>query len=87
MGRGEFLGRPERGLHEFAHQLDFEDYATNGAPVLATRAESIKWARVMNRELKRRCVPLTSEGVPTVLYLVRRDESGRILRRRDGGVF
>src|SRR5205807_808106 len=25
-------------LHEFAHQLDFEDYATDGAPALATRA-------------------------------------------------
>ena len=37
-------------LHEFAHQLDFEDYATDGAPVLATRAEYREWARVMTKE-------------------------------------
>src|SRR2546428_1476122 len=37
-------------LHEFAHQLDFEDYATDGAPALSTRAEYQSWARVMNRE-------------------------------------
>jgi Mlc titration factor MtfA (ptsG expression regulator) len=39
-------------LHEFAHQLDFEDFATDGAPALATRAEYVTWARVMNREFK-----------------------------------
>ena len=26
-------------LHEFTHQLDFEDYAADGAPALATKAE------------------------------------------------
>src|ERR1700682_2116697 len=26
-------------LHEFAHQLDFEDHATDGTPVLATRSD------------------------------------------------
>jgi hypothetical protein len=30
-------------LHEFAHQLDFEDYATDGAPALATKAEYRSW--------------------------------------------
>jgi len=39
-------------LHEFAHQLDFENYATDGAPALATKAEYRAWARVMNREFK-----------------------------------
>ena len=39
-------------LHEFAHQLDFEDYATDGAPALATRAEYLAWARVMSTEFK-----------------------------------
>jgi Mlc titration factor MtfA (ptsG expression regulator) len=37
-------------LHEFAHQLDFEDHATDGAPMLATRAEYLAWARIMSRE-------------------------------------
>src|SRR5436190_18759549 len=37
-------------LHEFAHQLDFEEFQTDGAPALATRAEYLTWARVMSRE-------------------------------------
>lgn len=37
-------------LHEFAHQLDFEDSQTDGAPALKTRAEYLAWARVMSRE-------------------------------------
>ncbi len=37
-------------LHEFAHQLDYEDFQTDGAPALATRAEYLKWARVVSRE-------------------------------------
>lgn len=39
-------------LHEFAHQLDFENQDTDGAPSLATRAEYLAWARVMSREFK-----------------------------------
>lgn len=39
-------------LHEFAHQLDFEDYATDGTPALATRAEYRAWARVMSKEFE-----------------------------------
>jgi MtfA peptidase len=37
-------------LHEFAHQLDFEDGVTDGTPALATRAEYLAWARVMRAE-------------------------------------
>lgn len=37
-------------LHEFAHQLDFEDRNTDGAPALASRAEYLAWGRVMRRE-------------------------------------
>jgi Mlc titration factor MtfA (ptsG expression regulator) len=37
-------------MHEFAHQLDFEDASTDRAPALATRAEYLSWARVMRRE-------------------------------------
>ena len=53
-------------LHEFAHQLDFEDYSTDGAPALATRAEYLAWARVMSSEFKAlRAAELA--GMPTVL--------------------
>ena len=53
-------------LHEFAHQLDFEDYATDGAPALATRAEYLAWARVMSSEFK--ALRAAEEaGTPTVL--------------------
>jgi MtfA peptidase len=53
-------------LHEFAHQLDFEDYGTDGSPALATRAEYLAWARVMSREFK--ALRAADEaGTPTVL--------------------
>jgi Mlc titration factor MtfA (ptsG expression regulator) len=39
-------------VHEFAHQLDFEDSSTDGAPALATRAEYLTWARVMRAEFE-----------------------------------
>ena len=53
-------------LHEFAHQLDFEDYSTDGAPALATRAEYLAWARVMSSEFK--ALQAAEEaGTPTVL--------------------
>jgi Mlc titration factor MtfA (ptsG expression regulator) len=53
-------------LHEFAHQLDFEDYATNGAPVLATRDESREWVRIMTREFNALRVA-DETGTPTLL--------------------
>ena len=39
-------------LHEFAHQLDFEDYGSDGAPALGTRAEYLACARVMSSEFE-----------------------------------
>src|SRR5207342_3234043 len=33
-------------LHEFAHQLDFEDFAADGVPNL-TRRDRVSWFRVM----------------------------------------
>ena len=53
-------------LHEFAHQLDFEDSATDGTPALATRAEYETWSRVMSREFKALRVA-EAAGFPTVL--------------------
>jgi Mlc titration factor MtfA (ptsG expression regulator) len=37
-------------LHEFAHQLDFENYATDGAPALATREQQLSWGETMKAE-------------------------------------
>jgi Mlc titration factor MtfA (ptsG expression regulator) len=53
-------------LHEFAHQLDFEDYATDGAPALATKADYQSWARVMSREFAA-LRTAAQTGIPTVL--------------------
>ena len=38
-------------LHEFAHQLDFEDGSTDGTPLLENRAQADAWARVFSAEL------------------------------------
>lgn len=37
-------------LHEFAHQLDQEDGAADGAPTLEHRSSYVAWARVLSRE-------------------------------------
>jgi Mlc titration factor MtfA (ptsG expression regulator) len=36
-------------FHEFAHQLDQEDGAANGAPLLAKQSAYLNWARVLSR--------------------------------------
>jgi MtfA peptidase len=37
-------------LHEFAHQLDYENFAADGAPALATREQQMSWREVMRTE-------------------------------------
>ncbi len=37
-------------LHEFAHQLDQEDGAADGAPILEHRSAYVAWARVLGEE-------------------------------------
>ena len=37
-------------LHEFAHQLDFEDFVGDGVPALSSRQEKLSWAEVMKVE-------------------------------------
>ena len=37
-------------LHEFAHQLDQEDGAADGAPILENRSSYLTWARVLSGE-------------------------------------
>ena len=73
----EHISCPEQGhnlvWHEFAHQLDFEDGAADGVPVLG-RGESFSvrrrryadWARVMRAEFARLRVQL-QQGENTVL--------------------
>ena len=53
-------------LHEFAHQLDFENEAADGIPDLATREQQLAWADVMKSEyaLLRAA---DASGIPTLL--------------------
>src|SRR5215469_2011752 len=37
-------------LHEFAHQLDYENHAADGVPGLATREQQSDWSEVMKTE-------------------------------------
>lgn len=39
-------------IHEFAHQLDQETGAANGAPLLKRRAHYARWSRVLGSEFK-----------------------------------
>jgi MtfA peptidase len=53
-------------FHEFAHQLDFEDYATDGVPELSTREQLLSWRAVMQVEFAAlRAADET--GIPTLL--------------------
>ena len=40
-------------LHEFAHQLDMEDGAADGTPLLDWSSHHMTWARVLGREYDR----------------------------------
>ncbi len=53
-------------LHEFAHQLDFENRTADGTPALDTRAQYLTWARVMAAEFRALRVA-EAHGLPTVL--------------------
>lgn len=53
-------------LHEFAHQLDFENRTADGTPVLGSHAQYLAWARVMSAEFNA-LRAADARGVPTVL--------------------
>src|SRR5436190_14675598 len=53
-------------LHEFAHQLDFENHAGDGMPGLATREQQLAWSEVMRSEFASLRVADQS-GIPTLL--------------------
>ena len=53
-------------IHEFAHQLDFEDFAADGVPALASRDDLRAWAEVMRTEFS--LLRASDEtGIPTLL--------------------
>jgi len=53
-------------LHEFAHQLDYENLAADGTPALATREQQLAWREVMRTEFASlRAAEAT--GIPTLL--------------------
>lgn len=53
-------------FHEFAHQLDFENSAADGAPALATREQQLSWQNVMENEFASLRVA-DETGIPTLL--------------------
>lgn len=53
-------------LHEFAHQLDFENDAADGVPGLATREQQLAWAEVMRSEYAS-LRAADESGIPTLL--------------------
>jgi Mlc titration factor MtfA (ptsG expression regulator) len=53
-------------LHEFAHQLDFENLLADGTPALDTRGAYVAWARVMSREFEA-LRDADDAGLPTLL--------------------
>ena len=53
-------------LHEFAHQLDYENFAADGTPALATRKQQLAWREVMRTEFASlRAAEVT--GIPTLI--------------------
>ena len=53
-------------LHEFAHQLDFENDAADGVPGLATREQQLVWSEVMKSEFAS-LRAADESGIPTLL--------------------
>ncbi|MDP9202728.1 MAG: zinc-dependent peptidase [Gemmatimonadota bacterium] len=53
-------------LHEFAHQLDFENQRSDGTPALETRGDYLAWARVMSAEFEA-LRDAADSGIPTLL--------------------
>src|SRR5947208_13171594 len=53
-------------LHEFAHQLAFENDAADGVPGLATREQQLAWAAVMRSEFAS-LRAADESGIPTWL--------------------
>src|ERR1044072_5355502 len=60
-------------LHEFAHQLYYENFAADGTPALATRKNQLAWREVMRTEFASlRTAEAT--GIPTLFDTYRSEE-------------
>jgi len=53
-------------LHEFAHQLDYENHAADGVPGLETSEEQLAWSEVMRSEFAS-LRAADESGIPTLL--------------------
>jgi Mlc titration factor MtfA (ptsG expression regulator) len=53
-------------LHEFAHQLDYDNNAEDGAPALETRDQQLSWQEVMRAEFAS-LRTADETGIPTLL--------------------
>jgi len=53
-------------LHEFAHQLDYENHAGDGVPALETSEEQLAWSEVMRWEFAS-LRAADESGIPTLL--------------------
>jgi Mlc titration factor MtfA (ptsG expression regulator) len=53
-------------FHEFAHQLDYEDYSTDGVPLLRSRQQEQSWSSVMRVEFAS-LQAASDTGIPTLL--------------------
>ena len=53
-------------LHEFAHQLDYENHAADGVPELETREQQLAWSEVMRSEFAS-LRAADESGIPTLL--------------------
>jgi Mlc titration factor MtfA (ptsG expression regulator) len=53
-------------LHEFAHQLDYENDAADGAPALTTNEQRLSWREVMRTEFAS-LRAADDTGIPTLL--------------------
>jgi Mlc titration factor MtfA (ptsG expression regulator) len=53
-------------FHEFAHQLDYEDYASDGVPLLRSREQEQTWSSVMRVEFAS-LQAASDTGIPTLL--------------------
>ena len=69
-------------LHEFAHQLDQEDGAADGAPILDRRSQYVAWAGCSGAEYEQ--LRRDSRAGPQErARRVRGDQPRRVLRRGD----
>ncbi len=65
-GAANFADGHNLVIHEFAHQLDQEDGAGDGAPVLAGHSSYAVWAQVLSKEYERLCARV-DKGKNTVM--------------------